>query len=186
MKKSEIKAIVNRSIEQRNLCRMYFCYHESYWYYFPLISNDKLFLGTEEEDFILDGYSIRRYVDVEKVEDIGDKYQEILQKEGIVDNIQIPNIDITNWETAFNTLQKMNKNIIVEKESLNEDECEFVIGKIENVNKKFVYVRHFDADGIWQEEPYKIPYTEITSVSFGTRYVEVFSKYLNELPTKSK
>ncbi|PKM95581.1 MAG: hypothetical protein CVU84_01920 [Firmicutes bacterium HGW-Firmicutes-1] len=185
MKKSEIKEIINRSIDQKNLCRIFFRYDLHYWYYFPLISNDKLLFGAKEDDFIIDGYSIRRFVDVTKVQIKEDKCVEILQREGIVDSIKTPNIDISDWETTFLSLKIMNKNIIVEKESLNDDEWEFVIGRIDRVYKKFVYVYHFDADGIWQEEPYRIPYTEITSVSFGTRYVETFSKYLNELPKKS-
>ena len=85
---------------------------------------------------------------------------------------------------SFYIFTENEKNIIVEKESLNEDECEFVIGRIEKIYKKFVYVYHFDADGVWQDKPYRIPYAEITSVSFGTRYVEVFSKYLEEFPAK--
>lgn len=181
MTKSEIKEIVNCSVNQRNLCRMFFRYGTYYRYYFPLISNDKLLLGIEEDDFILDGYSIRRYVDLTKVQIREDKCVEILKSEGIIDSIKTPDVDISNWETVFTSLQKMNKNIIVEKESLNEDECEFVIGRIDRVLKRFVYVYHFDADCIWQEEPFKIPYTEITSVSFGTRYVDIFSKYLDEL-----
>lgn len=185
MKKSEIKAIVNRSIDQRNLCRMFFRYEVNYRYYFPLISNDKLFLGAEEDDFIIDGYSIRRYVDVTEVQIKDDKCVEILQIEGTINGIQMPNIDISNWETVFFSLRKINKNIIVEKENIKDDECEFIIGRIDRIYKKFVYVYHFDADGIWQEEPYRIPYTEITSVSFGTRYVERFSKYLKDLPIKS-
>ena len=182
MKKSEIKAIIKHSIDQRNLCRMFFRYDKNYWYYFPLISSDKLFLGAEEDDFIIDGYSIRRYVDIVKAQTRDDKSVEILQSEGIVNSIQIPNIDISNWRTVFSSLQTINKNIIVEKESLEDDECEFVIGRIDRIFKNFVYIYHFDANGIWQSEPFRIPYTEITSVSFGTRYVETFSKYLNESP----
>ncbi len=68
MTKAEIKRIVNSCIELRNLCRVFFRYDANYWYYFPLISNDKLFLGAEEDDFIIDGYSIRRYTDIKKVE----------------------------------------------------------------------------------------------------------------------
>lgn len=98
----------------------------------------------------------------------------------------MPTVDISNWETIFNSLKDLNSNIIVEKESLKDDECEFIIGRIDRVYKKFAYVYHFDADGIWQDEPFRIPYTEITSISFGTRYVETFSKYLKELPQKSK
>jgi len=180
MKKTEIKEIVNNSIEQKKLCRLFFRYDKNYYYYFPLCANDKLFLGAEEDDFIIDGYSIRRFVDVTKVQIKDDKCLEILKNEGIIDSIKKPNIDISNWETVFNSLKLLNKNIIVEKESL-DDEFEFVIGRIDKVYKNFVYVYHFDADGIWQEEPYKIHYAAITSVSFDTRYVEVYSKYLDDL-----
>jgi len=180
--KTEIKAIINSCVEQRNLCRTFFRYEGNYRYYFPLASNDKLFLGAEEDDFIIDGYSIRRFVDVTKAEVKKDKTVEILEREGIVDSIQIPSIDISNWETIFTSLKDMNINIIVEKESLRDEECEFIIGRIDRVYKKYAYVYHFDADGIWQGESFRIPYTEITSVSFGTRYIEIFSKYLEELP----
>ncbi|HEX9062665.1 MAG TPA: hypothetical protein VF941_21045 [Clostridia bacterium] len=182
MTKTEIKRIVNDSINKRNLCRMFFRYDRNYYYYFPLASSDKLFLGAEEDDFIIDGYSIRRYVDMTKVQVKNDMCVKILKSEGITDSIQLPNIDISNWETVFTSLQRINKNIIIEKESLNEDNWEFCIGRIDKVYKRFVYLYHFDADGIWQDQPFKIPYSEITSVSFGTRYVETYSKYINELP----
>ena len=186
MKKSKIKSIINGSIDQRNLCRMYFRYDAYYWYFFPLITSDKLLLGAKEEDFLIDGYSIRRFIDVTKVQIKEDKCIEILKNEGISSGIQIPNIDISTWETVFSSLQKTNKNIIVEKENIKEDETEYVIGRINKVYKKFVYIYHFDADGIWHEKPYRILYSAITSVSFGTRYVETFSKYLEELPLKSR
>ena len=37
---------------------------------------------------------------------------------------------------------------------------------------------YFDADGIWQENPVKIRFKDIKSVEFGSRYVDVFSKYV--------
>jgi hypothetical protein len=177
---TEIKTIVNCGIDRRKLCRMFFRYDLNYRYYFPLISGDRLFLGTEEDDFILNGYSIRRYIDLKKVQIKEDKCFDILKSEGIIDSIQTPDIDISDWETVFISLQKLNNNIIVEKESLNDKEWEFVIGRIDRVYKKYVYMYHFDADGVWQEETFKIPYAGITSVSFGTRYVDTFSKYIDE------
>ena len=179
MNKQKIKEIVNKCLNEKCLCRSFFKYHKNYWYFIPLIANDKLFLSIEEDDFLIDGYHIRRFRDMEKAEVKDDLCCEILVKENIINSIQTPNIDISNWETIFNSLNVLNKNIIVEKESLDDDESEFVIGRIEKVFKHHSYVRHFDADGIWQDEPYKIPYTEITSLTFGSRYIEVFSKYVN-------
>ena len=182
MKKSEIKEIVNHCINQRSLCRVLFRYAIYYKYYFPLVSNDKLFLSAEEDDFIINGYTIRRYVDATKTQIIEDKYLEILKNEGIVNSLQTPNIDISNWEAVFTSLKRMNKNIIVEKESLKDEECQFVIGRIDKVYKNFAYIWNFDADGIWDNGPIKISYSEITNIIFGSRYVDIFSKYIDKPP----
>jgi hypothetical protein len=42
-------------------------------------------------------------------------------------------------------------------------------------------MRGFDADGIWDEEPTEILFSNVTSVTFGSRYVEVFSKYVPKI-----
>ena len=70
-----------------------------------------------------------------------------MSKEGTLDSIITPDIDISSWETIFNSIKKLDINLIVEKESLDDEECEFVIGRIEKVNKNSSQVRHFDADG---------------------------------------
>ncbi|MBQ5930235.1 MAG: hypothetical protein IIX02_05530, partial [Clostridia bacterium] len=107
-----------------------------------------------------------------------DKCVEILKAEKVLDGVVAPDIDITDWHSAFLSLQKLEKNIIIEHESLNDDEWEYWIGRIVKVNKTKVIFRHFDADGVWQNEPFEIPFSHITSVSFDNRYVTVFSKYV--------
>ncbi len=178
MKKSEMKEMVRSAIEPKNLCRMFFKYDVNYYYYFPLQVSDKLFLGAEEDDFIIDGFSIRRFCDLTKVQIDSDKCIEILKAEKIPDGISVPEIDLTDWHSTFLSLEKLNKNIIVEKDSLDRDESEFAIGRIEKVLKNKIRFRHFDAEGIWEDGFREIPFSQITSVTFGSRYVEVFSKYI--------
>lgn len=101
-----------------------------------------------------------------------------MKAEKVLDGVAAPDIDITDWHSAFLSLQKLEKNIIVEHESLNQDEWEYWIGRIEKVCGTKVIFRHFDADGIWRDEPSEIPFSSITSVSFDNRYVSVFSKYV--------
>lgn len=50
----------------------------------------------------------------------------------LLDNIDVPNIDITDWKNVFESLQGIGKNIIVEEESVdpNEGESEMVVGKV--------------------------------------------------------
>lgn len=178
MKKSEIKELINKSVDHRQLCRVKFDYDDNTRFVFPLLTNDKLFLCANEDDFILNGYSIRRFKDVEKAEYQDGKIFSMVQAEKIDEKITVPNIDMTDWQTIFASLKEQNKNIIVENEKAEEDDYSFVIGRIIKTTKIKVVMQHFDADGIWEEEFYEVPYTKITSVSFGTRYVETFSKYL--------
>ena len=178
MKKSDIKILLNNSIEKRQLCRVKFDYDDNTWFVFPLLINDKLFLCANEEDFILNGYSIRRFKDVVKAEYQDGKILSMIQEEKISERILEPNIDMSDWQTIFTSLKEQNKNIIVENEKVQEDDYSFVIGRIIKVTKTKVVMQHFDADGIWEEKLYEIPYSKITSVSFDTRYVNVFSKYL--------
>lgn len=112
MTKQEIKVIVSNCITPRIICRIFFKYDKNYWYYFPLKANDKLFLGVAEDDFILNGYTIRRFRDITKAEIKNDICLDINIKEGIVDRIIVPDVDITSWETIFISLQKIGKNII--------------------------------------------------------------------------
>ena len=178
MKQLDIIESINKAIISKEMCRIFFKYNYHYSYHFPLKTSEKLFLSANEDDFIIDGFSVRRFCDIKNIEIKNDKCIEIIKCEGVLDNITIPEIDITNWYSTFLSLSKLNINIIIEKESLDDDECEFAIGKIVRVLKTKVVFKHFDADGIWQEGYYEIPYSQITSITFASRYVDVFSKYV--------
>lgn len=178
MKKNEIIELINTAVFSKNLCRIFFKYNYHYSYHFPLKTSNMLFLSANEDDFILNGYSVRRFADIKNIEIKDDKCVEIIRREGILDNIRVPEIDITDWYSTFLSLSKLNMNIIVEKECLDDEECEFAIGKIVKVLKTKVIFNDFDADGVWQKENCEIPYSQITSITFASRYVDVFSKYV--------
>ncbi len=178
MRKYEIKELIKSSIPALKLCKVRYNYENDKYYHFlfPLKTSDKLFLGAVEEDFILDGYTIRRYRDVKKVEDKGGKYLEINRAEGVLEELFIPDVDVTSWKTVFESLQKIGKNIIVEDEN-NEN---FAAGKIEKVLSNKIIFKCFDADGIWEDCTWEIPFSGVTTVTFSSRYIDVFSKYVKE------
>lgn len=178
MTKSEMKALIRYAIDSRSMCRIYFRYHYYYVHCFPLAASDRLFLSAMQDDFLINGFSIRRFRDMTKIVFNDDRRNEILRAEGIIDGISVPDVELEDWHGVFLSLQAMGKNVIVERESRNEDEELFFIGRIEKVLKSKVLFRSFDADGIWDEEPEAIPFSQITTVTFGSRYVEVFSKYV--------
>lgn len=182
MTKQQIRAIFQACMEQKMLCRTFLKYENFYRYYFPLRMTERFFLGAEEDDFLLDGFCIRLFRDVTKAEVKNDICLDIAKKEGLIDLLAAPEIDLSSWQTIFLGLAGTGRNIIVEGESAEPDSAQFAIGRIERVAKNRLFLRHFDGDGVWQYEPFEIPFAEITSVTFGSRYVEVFSKYLPPLP----
>ena len=132
-----------------------------------------LFLSAVDDDFLLNGFTIRRLRDIFDLDSRKGIYQTIAEREGLTD-FDVPEVDITNWQTVFTCLQKLGKHIIVEREY---EPDFFRLGVIEAVGEDHAVFRHYDADGIWQE-PRRIDYREITSVTFDDRYANTFSKYV--------
>ena len=66
MKKEDKLDLIKTAIENPQLCRCYFTYGDHYYYYYPNAVNEKFLLGQEENDFLLDGYCIRRISQLKK------------------------------------------------------------------------------------------------------------------------
>ena len=174
MKKQEKINLIQRAIQETVICRCYFVYDQNYFYYYPNAVNEKFFLGQEEDDFLLDGYCIRKISQLKKVEVKDDKCQEINELFGITDQVADPGIDISSWQSIFESLSKLDTYIQIE-DAFGEL---FAIGIIQKVLKDKLYFKHFDADGIWDEADLEIRYSQITSVSWGTRYAQYWKRYM--------
>lgn len=157
MKRSKKMSVLRECVENGHICRCFYEYDKSYWYYYINDFNDKFVLGQEENDFELNGYTIRKIDELQKAEIKNDICEEINRLNGVAGQIKAPGIDISSWQSIFNSLRECGEWVIVE----NENEEIFHIGIILKAGKNKLTMREFDADGKWQEET-KIPYKEIT------------------------
>ncbi len=179
MKKIDKISILNEALKKELVCNIIFNYDAVYFNLLPLSISDKFVLSAEEDDFIIDGFCIRKISDIKKIRQKENIIAKILKNE--VEIPKAPNVNIESWYNVFSDLFKIGKNVIIEIESLNDKECEFNIGKIISVGKNYVLFRHFDAEGIWEEDSFRIFFSEITSVTFESRYVSIFSKYIDDI-----
>lgn len=173
MKKQEKLDIIGKAILEPAICRCFFADGSEHWYYYPNAVNDKFFLGQEEDDFLLDGYCIRKISQLKKVEIKDDKCNEINGLLGVTDGIRMPDVDITSWQTIFDSLLRLDTYVEIE-DAVNE---QYAIGVIEKVFRDKLWFRQFDADGVWEEDCLEIRYSQITSVKWGTRYAEYWKRY---------
>ena len=181
MKKYEKLNIIEQAIRDVELCRCYFSYDDNYFYYYPNAVNGKFILGQEEDDFILDGYTIRKISHLKKVEIKDDKCNEINKLNGLTLKVKNPKIDISSWQSIFLSLKELDTFVIIEDE-INGN---FTIGVIRKVLKNKIYFMEFDADGKWSDFELEIWYSSITSVKWNTRYDTVWKEYLLNKTLKS-
>ncbi|MCU7838549.1 MAG: hypothetical protein KZQ94_04100 [Candidatus Thiodiazotropha sp. (ex Troendleina suluensis)] len=136
-------------------------------------SSDYLLIAREY-DFFIDGFQILRKQDItSSVTNKSNKYvYKILKSEGKLKSINIPIIDLTNWETIFKSLGK-GEFVSVEDEVVGD----MAIGPIIRVNKKSMVLRYFDGAGIWRDNE-NIRYKDITSLQFKTNYINHHAKYI--------
>ena len=174
MKKQDKINLIQRAIDTPQICRCYFTYDDDYFYYYPNAVTDKFLLGQEEDNFLLDGYSIRKVSQLKKVEIKDDLCNTINKHNGLHQQIQCPPVDLSDWKSIFDSLQALDCFVIIEDE-LGE---QFAIGTIMKTFKSKLYFHAFDADGVWEE--WEIPYSQITSVHWQTRYTQGWQRYLEQ------
>ena len=173
MNKREKINLLQRAIYSVELCRCCFSYDDNCFYYYPNAVNDKFILGQEEDDFLIDGYGIRKISHLKRVDIKEDKCNEINKLLGITAQLQNPNIDISSWQSIFNDLKALDEIVIIEDE-INE---KFIIGTVKKVFRNKLYFLDFDADGVWSDCEIEIPYSSITSVQWNTRYTTAWKTY---------
>lgn len=180
MKKSDIIDIINDSIEAKKLCRIGYQYDDVLKFCFPLLISDGLYLSSIEGNFEFCGYHIGMISNIYMADTKtkGDRIFDIIEAEGISKYMNVPDIDISDWKSVFESLKKYDRYIIVKNEKDYDSSFFLVTGKIVKVTSKYVVMQIFDCDGEWDERLHQIPFSKITSVEFDTRYCNVFSKYI--------
>ena len=177
MKKIEKLTVIQSAIEGSQLCSCNFVYENDLYYYYPISVTDKFLLAQEEDDFILDGYAIRKISQLKKVSVVNNACQEINKLTGLTNKVVKPAVDLTDWQSIFVSLQAIDTFVIIEDE-YNDF---FVIGKIKKALKNKLYFEDFDANGNWNEQELEIPYSAITCVKWNTRYDTYWKKYLDSI-----
>ncbi|MDO4741663.1 MAG: hypothetical protein Q4A66_13425 [Eubacteriales bacterium] len=173
MKKQEKMEVLVGCIEKKLMCDCSFEGENYSVSLYPAAVNEKFVLGHEESDFQLNGCCIRRFSDLKKVRQCGEKFNEICRMLGVTGDLARPYVDISDWESVFESLTRLD--IFVEIEDTDGDT--FTIGRIEKYGRKSVSVRYFDTEGVWAESRRKIRYADISVLKWGTRYGNGWKQY---------
>lgn len=136
-------------------------------------------------DFYCEGYTIIKLSDVSDLRSDEHErfFERMLNAEGLLDQIEYKRIiPITDFVASLSYFVKNNENIIIECESLeNPADDEFYIGKVSEIEGNDAWFIGFSALGEWEKEEVAIKIANITRIQFNTPYINIFSKYLEEI-----
>jgi hypothetical protein len=92
--------------------------------------------------------------------------------------ISVPAHALDNWPALLSWLRRRGRNVIVECQDRHEPIEDFFIGRIHRVDESEVLFANFDTMGRWEPALHRISVSEITTVQFGTPYIEFMSRHL--------
>lgn len=105
--------------------------------------------------------------------------------EGIKEQVeQKYKIDLSSWTSIFRSLKALSFNVIVESE--NPEDESFDIGPLTKVSTAAVWIRYFDAKGMFNEAATRIRFDFVSIVTFDDLYSRTFGKYLRERKSKKQ
>ena len=153
-------------------------------YGFVLGYTDDLLLIAREYDFFLDGWMVlnRRAISELQSTKSNAYCKKILKQEGLLGDLSPGfDVDLSSYQGLFQSLRRQRIFVIVESESLDEDDETFLIGPIGRITQRRVVVRYFDGCGKWTDDTRTIDYSNITAVQFGGNYIRLHQKYIDAL-----
>ena len=139
--------------------------------------SDMLMLLHQENNFLFDGYMVVRKRDITKVgSSLANNYcVRLMKKEGLWEKVprSIEKLPLDSWADLL--AKFVGKVVILE----NERTGNFYIGPIQEITKTGVVIREFWPDGVQCHSNTRVPFSKITSMTFGDRYSTIHAKYLD-------
>jgi hypothetical protein len=145
----------------------------------PIKISEKMLYALNFFDFLPDGFIVVRLEDIKEVRynDACEYFEDIVKQEGALEQIQnaLP-ILLDDWRNVFTSLKDAGLIAIVD---IGKENC-VNVGKIVDASNQDVVMRCFSPAGIWDNEEWEEPYTNITSIRFLSHYTQIYSKYLKD------
>ncbi len=147
--------------------------------------SNEFVLLQEVDDFFIDGYLIFPLKSIAELRfNNKDRYYDrMLRGEKLIEKVGVKyKIDITSWQTIFQSIKDLGLNVIIQNEDPINDS--FDIGPITEIDSTSVSIRYFNSQGLLDEEPTKISWDLISIINFDDRYTITMGKYLRKRKTK--
>lgn len=182
--KSEQKAVIQYHIDNKLLMTIDRCFNDEITSVigFPIYLSEEYILTTIIVDFHDEGYAILRTRDIVDVYSNESDFfnEQICISEGLQDMVKQEYVkEMESLKQILLQLKRYDGFICIQCEQQLE-KCAFYLGKVITVEDDGINFKDVGMDGIWDNEIHKIPYEEITQISYGDNYSKMYYKYVEK------
>ena len=145
----------------------------------PVAVENELVVLQRQSNFLMDGYCALRTGDITEAEQMDDVpfLRRAMAAEKLYDAVKAPGFPCRDRkELLEGIMAKYAGWAAVECEG-NPEESLYFLGRIIKVDSRYLTMKRVDALGNWLADPLVLPLDDVTLVSFGDRYLEIFRKY---------
>ncbi len=179
MKRKTILKKFRQAAAERLICNIWRDGAEEYTNAWPLLVSDELVVCALDVDFQFNGYVVYAIDHIRHVTIKEDKCAEFSRREGMLEQLTVPEVAWDDWPTLLASLPEGNL-IGVERWPASDDEASYIVGRIVRVGRKRLRILYLTPDACWKEAPWRVRYRDINELVFGDRYLTVFAKYADE------
>lgn len=143
----------------------------------PLQMSEKLVIVAPYTDFKPDGFEVVRLRDISNVraDEQAAFHEQVMQAEGVLTGLFPPKVSLESFPSLLTDLFALGEPVAVSgKQNV------LLLGTIEKAGKKKLRVRYVDGEGHVDEDPTRFAYEDISSVSFGSRYLKLVVQYADK------
>lgn len=147
--------------------------------YVLAVSADLVALQVVHE-FRLEGLMLLRVADITSVEhsDADVFHRQLLVREGLEQLVPFDRgFALDDWSSAIRQLAGDFPLIIIECESLDDDDAVFLIGRLHAASRESVDIEYFDGVARWDNDLHELAVGEITSCRVDSNYLNVYARH---------
>ncbi len=152
---------------------------------YPLKVSERWVLLHSKWDFHLDGYTLLRLEDITKIRPDArtSDSQRLLKKERVPEKVGISfDLDISTMQSILRGLRAAGENVTLHFDYPDEEIKCCYLGSPIRIWTKTASFLTIGTDAVWDPEPARVIYEEVSKLEFGDEYLNVYSKYAGKIP----
>ena len=103
--------------------------------------------------------------------------KKVMAGEKLYDAVKAPGFACRGWQELLDGIMAQYGGWAAVECEGNPEESLYFLGRLMKVDSRYLTMKRVDALGNWLSDPLVLPLDDVTLVSFGDRYLEIFRKY---------